>query len=159
MNSRQWVEAMPPDIARSTVPRTQPSMIDEELAETWWRQHVIKEARYAKAKEELSSIDSFGIPVGEKDPLHYHSPHDGQLVRRVGPLPGRDRRRRRIMDTVFPQDFTQCEPVIGFRCDYVDICHDRCDPLSSGIYRVRPTYAERVAEESANEIDHEVIKS
>jgi hypothetical protein len=132
MSSRQWIEAMPPDMARSVVPRTQPIMIDEELAETWWRQHIIKEQVYREAKTQLHQLDT--------DTAHTIVPADLSIYH-----------RERIMDRAFPQDFTQCTPVIGFRCDYNALCHEGLDPLGCGIYRKRPTYAERLAEESAAE--------
>ena len=131
MTSRQWVEAMPPDIARSVVPRTQPIMIDDELAETWWRQHTIKEAAYRSGKRSLAILE------------------DGPVM---GVGDEQEKAHQYTMDLVFPQDFTQCEPVIGFRCDYIGLCHEQMDPLGCGLYRKRPTFAERQAEEAAEDV-------
>lgn len=115
-NIEQWVRDMPQDIAMAIVPRTPPIVVDANLADTWWRQRVIKEKKIRLAKEEFD----------------YHG------------------ESRVILDSVFPQHFDQCAPVIGFKCDYYDICHDPtigADPTSSGQFRPRPTYEERCREE------------
>jgi len=121
MSSEQWVRSMPEEIARSVVPRTQPIAIDEELAERWWVQHIMKETRYQEGLRMLR------LSTG---PDHTTA----------------------LMDEYFPQHNKECDPVVGFKCDFHAICHDYTvglDPVGSGYYRPRPTYQERLAEESA----------
>lgn len=122
----RWVRNMPQEIAMGLVPRTPPIIVDPELADTWWRQRVIKERKIQRAKNDLA----FKAPEQVTD-------------------------IEAIMDEVFPQHFDQCAPVVGFRCDYFDLCHDThgvgADPLNSGLFRKRPTYQERLAEESAED--------
>ncbi len=131
---REWIENMPQEIAMNLVPRTPPIVIDRALAETWWQQRVIKEERIMNAKH---AMDDLGVrPTMETG---------GTATATVGSI-----RTQTIMNTVFPQHFDQCSPVIGFRCDYYDICHTTTtgrDPIGSTLYRRRPTYEERCQEE------------
>jgi hypothetical protein len=118
-----WVTNMPREILSSIVPRTPPIIVNPYLADTWWRQRLLKEQEISRAKQALADLAIV----------------DKQF----------------IMDKTFPQDFTQCDPVIGYACDYKDICHDPAgigsDPIGSGLYRRRPTYQERLLEESVEE--------
>jgi len=129
-----WIRNMPQEIAMNLVPRTPPIIIDRDLAETWWRQRVVKEERIKEGKEKLLRL---GV-----------APNLGTGPRATGTAGAQ--RAQAIMDVHFPQHFDQCAPVIGFRCDYYDVCHSPTigdDPIGSGLYRRRPTYAERIKEE------------
>ena len=136
LNMEEWTRQMPQEIAMNLVPRTPPIIIDRDLAETWWQQRVIKETAIMTAKQELADL---GI-----------RPSMATRTTREGPSEPGTTTAQYIMDSVFPQHFDQCSPVIGFRCDYYDICHTPTtgqDPIGSGIYRRRPTYEERCQEE------------
>lgn len=130
--TEEWVKMIPREVAGSIVPRTPPIIVNPHLADTWWRQHAIKERQIRDAKTFLTLT----------------SPSETE--------------RRHVMDRDFPQDFTQCRPVIGHNCDYQEICHDPhgigADPIGSGQFKRRPTYAERLKEESADELRQETGK-
>lgn len=150
MSIEQWCRAIPRGVALTLVPRTPPIIIDPHLVDTWWRQRVIKEKRIKEAKGDLINSTEVWAPDPDRS---WDAPGWQGTLSNAKMEAMRQQEHQAIIDDVFPQVFTQCKPVVGFTCDYYENCHETGigeDPLGSGIYRPRPTYEQRIKEESAN---------
>jgi hypothetical protein len=112
---KAWVEQMPEELLQAQFPQTPPIFLNHELIEAWLRQSAKR----------------------EQDIQHVQILLDGAKMT--------EEERQGVLDTYFPQYFSQCHSAWGRKCDFYDACwfaHIGDDPLGSGLYRLREFHHE-----------------
>lgn len=110
LDVKKWVEEMPLDVLEAQFGDTGPVFLDERLCESWLRQTSLREAEIDRALDLLYGDN----PTGDHD--------------------------QEVLDRYFPQNFDECTPTWGSKCDFCDFCHVKAvgeRPLESGIYVLR----------------------
>jgi hypothetical protein len=107
-STKQWVEEMPLRVLESQFGDTGPVFIQAHLVERWLAQTAFREKEIRSARDQIFG----GAPLTQVAVTE-------------------------VLDRYFPQNFGECEPVIGSACGYRDVCflrHIERDPIASGLY-------------------------
>lgn len=103
----EWIANMPTEKLAEQFPQTGPIFPNQFIADTYFRQQLIREKEVA----------------GALNKLHIEGIFDYEL--------------EEILDAHFPQDFHKCTPPYGFGCEFENLCwipFISADPLGSGQY-------------------------